>query len=76
MYTEEGLLAARGRHIKYLPMGVAWDLTGTIPGLFPIAARLFDWRHNLWARDPERTLVRAGSGGGRGEGVRGGGSFI
>lgn len=57
MYREDGKLAARGRHVKHLPMGRAWDLTAT-PLLFPLASKLQMRQHEQWVRDPERTKVR------------------
>eukprot|EP00752_Nemacystus_decipiens_P012870 g11394.t2 len=54
MYREDGKLAARGRHVKHLPMGRAWDLTAT-PLLFPLASKLQMRQHEQWLRDPERT---------------------
>lgn len=57
MYREDGKLAARGRHVKYLPMGRAWDLSAT-PLLFPVLRKLSERRHQQWLRDPERTKVR------------------
>lgn len=57
MYREDGKLAARGRHVKYLPMGRMWDLTAT-PLLFPFASKLVDRQHREWVKNPERTKVR------------------
>ncbi|CAM9868520.1 unnamed protein product [Scytosiphon promiscuus] len=54
MYREDGKLAARGRHVKHLPMGRAWDLTAT-PLLFPLARKYMGRQHEQWLRDPERT---------------------
>lgn len=56
MYREDGKLAARGRHVKHLPMGRAWDLTAT-PLVFPLASKLHMRQHEQWLRDPERTKV-------------------
>lgn len=54
MYREDGKLAATGRHVKYLPMGRAWDLTAT-PLLFPVATKWMNRQHERWLKDPERT---------------------
>lgn len=54
MYREDGKLAARGRHVKFLPMGTAWDLSFTRL-LFPFARMLFKYHHQRLAQDPERT---------------------
>ncbi len=57
MYREDGKLAARGRHVKHLPMGRAWDLTAT-PSLFPYARKWTMRQHEQWLKDPERTKVK------------------
>lgn len=57
MYREDGKLAARGRHIKYLPMGVIWDMVAT-PFLFPLAREAQCRVHDRWLADPERTKAR------------------
>lgn len=57
MYREDGKLAARGRHVKHLPMGRAWDLS-TIPFVFPYARKLSERQHAQWLRDPERSKVK------------------
>ncbi|CAM9579709.1 unnamed protein product [Ectocarpus sp. 4 AP-2014] len=54
MYRQDGKLAARGRHVKHLPMGRAWDLS-TIPFVFPYARKLSERQHAQWLRDPERS---------------------
>lgn len=74
MYREDGKLAATGRHVKYLPMGRAWDLTAT-PLLFPVATKWMVRQHERWLTDPERTKARRKSprviGGKREEKVQG-----
>ena len=57
MYREDGKLAARGRHVKHLSMGRAWDLSAT-PLLFPLARKWTMRQHEQWLRDPERTKVK------------------
>lgn len=57
MYREDGKLAARGRHVKHLPMGRMWDLAAT-PLLFPLARKWTDWQHVKWLSDMERTKAR------------------
>ncbi|CAM9760313.1 unnamed protein product [Laminaria digitata] len=57
MYREDGKLAATGRHVKYLPMGRAWDLTAT-PLLFPVATKWMVRQHERWLKDPHRTKAR------------------
>lgn len=56
MYREDGKLAARGRHVKYLPMGRFWDMASN-PLFFPLAKKASDLQHAKWLRDPERTKV-------------------
>ena len=71
MYREDGKLAATGRHVKYLPMGRAWDITAT-PLFFPVATKWMTRQHKRWLTDPERTKARRESarhkGGARKEG--------
>lgn len=59
MYREDGSLAARGRHVKYLPMGPGWDLCAK-SWLFPLAQRFNSRRHAKRLTDPEAARVRMG----------------
>lgn len=57
MYREDGKLAARGRHVKHLPMGRAWEMAAK-PVVFPLAQKWMGRQHEQWATDPERTKAR------------------
>ena len=56
MYREDGKLAAKGRHVKYLPMGRMWDLSMQ-PFLFPLVRKLSHLQHDHMLKDLERTKV-------------------
>eukprot|EP00953_Heterococcus_sp_UTEX-ZZ885_P016175 9113-Heterococcus_DN1.PRE.2 len=58
--TECGTLVARGRHVKFLPMGRAWDLL-MLPPLLPVAAAFHKRDIAKRLQDPERTMVRGTS---------------
>jgi hypothetical protein len=55
--TECGTLVARGRHVKFLPMGAAWDLLMQKP-LLVVAAAFHKRDIAKRLQDPERTMVR------------------
>jgi hypothetical protein len=55
--TECGTLVARGRHVKFLPMGRAWDLL-MLPPLLPVAAAFHKRDIAKRLQDQERTMVR------------------
>lgn len=57
MYREDGKLAARGRHVKYLPMGRMWDLAMT-PLAFPLTRITSNRLRDRVLADPERTKAR------------------
>lgn len=58
MYREDGKLAARGRHVKYLPMGWIWDL-GQHPLLFSLFRSLSERTHQQIKQNPDRVKARA-----------------
>lgn len=56
MYREDGKLAARGRHVKHLPMGLMWDSIMQ-PLLYPVGVGLAQLQHKKMLKDLERTKV-------------------